>query len=152
MSLLVYYMSCVICISKKLKYLKNWKITYSVILSVLSNKTNLILGFSSPLRVKTHYNFSCTLQQTHKQNQYPYASSTFLLSHLTPFPIVSVAVRITVLDRCLNLLQSITIMCDLSFQLARYTLASRAKFCRGEYNFPEWMVTSTNVVILRHFL
>ena len=44
-----------ICISKKLKYLKNeargiknWKITYSVILSVLSNKTNLILGFRSP--------------------------------------------------------------------------------------------------------
>ena len=42
----------------KLKYLKNdrtkgirnWKISYSVILSVLSNKTNLILGFSSPLK------------------------------------------------------------------------------------------------------
>ena len=30
--------------------IKNWKITYSVILSVLSNKTNLILGFSSPLK------------------------------------------------------------------------------------------------------
>ena len=43
MSLLVYYVICVICISK------NWKITYSVILSVLSNKTNLLLGFSSPL-------------------------------------------------------------------------------------------------------
>ena len=31
------------------KGIKNWKITYTVILSVLSNKTNLILGFSSPL-------------------------------------------------------------------------------------------------------
>ena len=31
------------------KGIKNWKITYSVILSVLSNKTNLILGYSSPL-------------------------------------------------------------------------------------------------------
>ena len=33
---------------KRSKGIKNWKITYSVILSVLSNKTNLILGFSSP--------------------------------------------------------------------------------------------------------
>ena len=32
---------------KRSKGIKNWKITYSVILSVLSNKTNLILGFSS---------------------------------------------------------------------------------------------------------
>ena len=49
----IYYVICVICISKKLKYLKgikNWKITYYVILSVLSNKTNLILRFSSPLK------------------------------------------------------------------------------------------------------
>ena len=58
MSLLVYYVICVICISKKLKYLKNEareskterQLAYSVILSVLSNKTNLILGFISPLR------------------------------------------------------------------------------------------------------
>ena len=34
---------------KRSKGIKNWKITYSVILSVLSSKTNLILGFSSPL-------------------------------------------------------------------------------------------------------
>ena len=34
---------------KRSKGIKNWKITYSVILSVLLNKTNLILGFSSPL-------------------------------------------------------------------------------------------------------
>ena len=34
---------------KRSKGIKNWKITYSVILSVLSNKTNLILGYSSPL-------------------------------------------------------------------------------------------------------
>ena len=34
---------------KRSKGIKNWKITYSVILSVLPNKTNLILGFSSPL-------------------------------------------------------------------------------------------------------
>ena len=34
---------------KRSKGIKNWKITYSVILSVLSNKTNLILGFSSLL-------------------------------------------------------------------------------------------------------
>ena len=34
---------------KRSKGIKNWKITYSVIVSVLSNKTNLILGFSSPL-------------------------------------------------------------------------------------------------------
>ena len=34
---------------KRSKGIKNWKITYSVILSVLSNKTSLILGFSSPL-------------------------------------------------------------------------------------------------------
>ena len=33
---------------KRSKGIKNWKITYSVILSVLSNKTNLILEFSSP--------------------------------------------------------------------------------------------------------
>ena len=36
---------------KRTKGIKHWKITYSVILSVLSNKTNLILGFSSPLKV-----------------------------------------------------------------------------------------------------
>ena len=35
---------------KRSKGIKNWKITYSVILSVLSNKTNLILGLSSPLK------------------------------------------------------------------------------------------------------
>ena len=35
---------------KRSKGIKNWKITYSVILSVLSNTTNLILGFSSPLK------------------------------------------------------------------------------------------------------
>ena len=39
-------------ISQKLsKGIKNWKITYSVILSVISNKTNLILEFSSPLNI-----------------------------------------------------------------------------------------------------
>ena len=32
---------------KRSKEIKNWKITYSVILSVLSNKTNFISGFSS---------------------------------------------------------------------------------------------------------
>ena len=37
--------------TERSKRIKNWKITYSVILSVLSNKTNLILGFSSPLSV-----------------------------------------------------------------------------------------------------
>ena len=37
---------------KRSKGIKNWKITYSVILStcILSNKTKLILGFSSPLK------------------------------------------------------------------------------------------------------
>ena len=34
---------------KRSKGIKNGKITYSVILNVLSNKTNLILGFTSPL-------------------------------------------------------------------------------------------------------
>ena len=38
---------------KRSNGIKNWKITYSVILSVLSNKTNLILGFSSPLTVRS---------------------------------------------------------------------------------------------------
>ena len=37
---------------KRSKGIKNGKITYSVILSVLSNKTNLNLGFSSPLTRK----------------------------------------------------------------------------------------------------
>ena len=36
---------------KRSKGIENWKITYSVILNVLSNKTNLILGFSSPLKL-----------------------------------------------------------------------------------------------------
>ena len=36
---------------KRSKGIKNWKITYFVILNVLSNKTNLILGFTSPLRL-----------------------------------------------------------------------------------------------------
>ena len=59
MSFPIYYVICVICISKKnisKKYLKNEereskteRQTYCVILSVVSNKTNLILGFSSPL-------------------------------------------------------------------------------------------------------
>ena len=56
MSFPIYYVICVICISKKQKYLKNEareskteRQTYSVILGVLSNETNLILGFSSPL-------------------------------------------------------------------------------------------------------
>ena len=56
MSLLVCYVICVICISKKLKYLKNeaqgnqkLKDNLLCYFKVLSNKTNLILGFSSPL-------------------------------------------------------------------------------------------------------
>ena len=55
MSLLVYYVMCNVHIKeteisqKQSKGIKNLKITYSVILSVLSNETNLILGFSSPL-------------------------------------------------------------------------------------------------------
>ena len=36
---------------KRSKGIKNGKITYSVILSVVSYKTNLILGYSSPLTV-----------------------------------------------------------------------------------------------------
>ena len=57
MSFPMYYIMCNLHIketelSQKLsKGIKNWKITYSVILSVLSNKTNLILGFSSPLSI-----------------------------------------------------------------------------------------------------
>ena len=35
---------------KRSKGIKTWKITYSVLSGVLSNKTNLILGFSSPLK------------------------------------------------------------------------------------------------------
>ena len=44
---------------KRSKGIKNWKITYSVILSVLSNKTNLILGFSSPLKGSSAVSTSC---------------------------------------------------------------------------------------------
>ena len=40
---------------KRSKGIKNWKITYSVILSVLSNKTNLILGFSSLLSIQKFF-------------------------------------------------------------------------------------------------
>ena len=56
MSLLIYCVICVIRISKKLKYLKNEaresknEDDLLCYLSVLSNKTNLILGFSSPLK------------------------------------------------------------------------------------------------------
>ena len=39
---------------KRSKGIKNCKITYSVILSVLSNKTNMVLGFNSPLKVPSH--------------------------------------------------------------------------------------------------
>ena len=42
---------------KRTKGIKTWKITYSVILSVLSNKTNLILVFSSPLTNLTIISF-----------------------------------------------------------------------------------------------
>ena len=47
MSFLINYVICLIRISKKLKYLKNEAGILSGILSVLSNKTNVILGFSS---------------------------------------------------------------------------------------------------------
>ena len=40
---------------KRSKGIKNWKIAYSVILNVLSNKTNLILGFSSPLKISVYF-------------------------------------------------------------------------------------------------
>ena len=55
MSFPLYYVICVICISKKLKTKQgNQKLKDNllVILSVLSNKTNLILGFSSPLKTR----------------------------------------------------------------------------------------------------
>ena len=51
----VAYVICVICISEKLKYLKNeareskTERYLTVVLSVFPNTTNLILGFSSPL-------------------------------------------------------------------------------------------------------
>ena len=37
---------------KRSKGIKNWNITYSVFLSVLSNKTNMILWFSSPFSIE----------------------------------------------------------------------------------------------------
>ena len=46
---------------KRSKGIKNWNITYSVILSVLSNKTNLIWGFSSLLR-------GCSYESGQKDN------------------------------------------------------------------------------------
>ena len=55
MSFPLYYVICVICISKKLKTKQgNQKLKDNllVILSALSNKTNLILGFSSPLKTR----------------------------------------------------------------------------------------------------
>ena len=68
-----YVILCVICISKKLKYLKNeardyqklkdTSVTYSVILSVLSNKTNLILtGFAGIMRLCECDNLHVTRQ------------------------------------------------------------------------------------------
>ena len=46
---------------KRSKGIKNWKITYSVILSVLSNKTNLILDFRVELVscLLVELSFSC---------------------------------------------------------------------------------------------
>ena len=50
---------------KRSNGIKNWKITYSVILSVLSNKTNLILGFSALLKDAQMASNPCqTRQQT----------------------------------------------------------------------------------------
>ena len=48
---------------KRSKGIKNWKITYSVILSVLSNKTNLILtGFAGIMRLCECDNLHVTRQ------------------------------------------------------------------------------------------
>ena len=58
---------------KRSKGIKNWKITYSVILSVLSNKTNLILVFSSPLiwsRPKVMF-----MHFKNEQDQYSYLNT-----------------------------------------------------------------------------
>ena len=57
----------------EISHIKNWKITYSVILSVLSNKTNLILVFSSPLiwsRPKVMF-----MHFKNEQDQYPYLNT-----------------------------------------------------------------------------
>ena len=61
---------------KRSKGIKNWKITYSVILSVLSNKTNLILGYSSPLTSCNSIDGWTTLQQ------YCYHGWTTLLNNI----------------------------------------------------------------------
>ena len=54
---------------KRRKGIKNWNITYSVILSVLTNKTNFILGFSSPLRTYVpKYNFMTKLRGSDKKD------------------------------------------------------------------------------------
>ena len=64
MSFPSYYVICVICkeicketeiSQKRSKGIKHWKITYSLILSVLSNKANLISGFSSLLNKKLSF-------------------------------------------------------------------------------------------------
>ena len=63
---------------KQSKGIKNWKITYSVILSVLSNKTNLILGFSSPLIGNTElYNKNSTTIK----KQYKLTSPGLVIRH-----------------------------------------------------------------------
>ena len=65
MSFPIYTTSCVICISNKLKYLKNEareSKTYSVILSVLSNKTNLIQSPVDKMANKKIFNMSYFLK------------------------------------------------------------------------------------------
>ena len=62
MSLIINYVICVIYISKKLKYLKNEARESKTIFSVLSNKTNLILGFSSPLTQHSRIKFLCNIR------------------------------------------------------------------------------------------
>ena len=52
---------------KRSNGIKNRKITDSVILSVLSNKTNLILGFSSPL--SHHQEFHDDLNRKKKKSK-----------------------------------------------------------------------------------
>ena len=51
---------------KRSKGIKNWNITHSVILGVLWNKTDLILGFSSPLSNNNGSENSRNIQMSEK--------------------------------------------------------------------------------------
>ena len=109
-------------LNTRYEHFYNLKLLYSGYLSqILWYKRNLFFCCQCPLRITPRPRFWLTdaaKENISSSRQAKLCVCTLQVRFLlSPFPIVSVAVLITVFDRCLNLFQSITKLCSTGAKL-----------------------------------